>query len=384
MKKIKIARVVTVPFTLISLVGLFQKISSDDRFELHIITTFDSSIEELKKTLPNVIFHDVEISREINVKKDFSAMWKLLVLIKQEKYSIVHSHTPKAGLLAAIASRLSGVPFRIHTFTGQVWVEYKGVKRFLFKKIDQIICQLNTLCYADSFGQKDFLVDSKITTNFKIRVLESGSIAGIDLKKFSYDEKNLTYSTLRNTLFPKYDGKIILFLGRINADKGLEDLCDAFLILKDKYNIKLLIVGPDDHINISLQNKIDYLLSTNLAKKIGLVNNTVEYYAVSDIYCLPSYREGCPTSILEASAMKKAVVASDIYGIRDIVIDKETALIFKVKDVIDLKNKIELLLNNQELSVQLGLNGREFVSKHFSQELLTKAMVREYEELLGL
>lgn len=378
MKKIKIARIVTVPFTFISLLGLLDELSADERFELHIISGHDPFEDILKKRYTTVQFHFINIPRKVEFGNDIKAFIQLYKLFSKVKFDIVHSHTPKAGILTAAAGFMARIPVRLHTFTGQVWVEYRGKKRAFFKFLDNFICFFNTHNYVDSLSQRVFLLDNNIGSPKKMSVLHKGSIAGINMNKFDPEKSHEAALSLRSKFFPDFKGNVILYLGRINNDKGLLELGKAYYQLKKNYPLKLLIVGPEEKVSAELETLLIKLRNDSDVHFVGFVSNAEEFYGACDIFCLPSYREGCPTSILEASAMKKPVVVSNIYGISDIVIDKQTALVFKVKDEIDLAEKLESLLVNEELKNELGKNGREFVCKDFTEKMLTKIMRDEY------
>lgn len=376
MRKIKIARIVTVPFTFISLLGLLDFLYEDERFEVYIISGEDPFLEVLKKRYPQMNFYTMPIKRKIHIISDLKVTYSLYHLFKKENFNIVHSHTPKAGLIVAIAGKLAGIPIRLHTFTGQVWAEFKGIKRFFFKTLDNFICLMNSYNYVDSLSQKEFLTQNRVGNSDKLGVLHKGSLAGIDINKFN--TLNLKNSQLREELFPDFKGKVILYLGRINDDKGLLELGRAFLKLKESYNLKLMMVGPKEYVSSGLENLLKTLKQDSDVLFEGFVENTEDYYQMCDIFCLPSYREGCPTSVLEASVMGKPVVASDIYGIRDIVIDQETGFLFKVKSELDLQNKLEKLILSDQLCVEMGQRGKEFVCENFSRDLLTKMMIKDY------
>lgn len=381
--KIKIARIVTVPFTFISLLGLLDYLNQDERFEVHIICGVDPFETILKNRYPHFIFHSVHIPRKIHFLNDIKAFLKLYYILKNEKFSIVHSHTPKAGMLSSIAGWLARVPVRIHTFTGQVWVDYTGGKRSFFKAIDEFICKLNTVNYVDSLSQKEYLLKNGVGTFEKLIVLHKGSIAGINIDKFDPEKNKQKSKELKAQIFPNFQGKVILYLGRINNDKGLKELALAFLNLRERFDLKLLMVGPEEVLNPELAELILKLRQDIDVHFIGFVSDPEDYYAVADIYCLPSYREGCPASVLEASAMEKPVIASNIYGISDIVIDGETAYLFEPRNAQDLISKFEILLQNEELCHSLGSRGRKFVCENFSEKKLTELMTNEYLKLSG-
>ena len=378
MKKIKIVRIVTIPFALISLLGLFDFLCNDESFEVHIISDKGPFLDVLKSRYPHFKFHTINISRKVNPINDLRALINLSKIFLEEKFDIVHSLTPKAGILSGLAGFLTLTPIRLHTFTGQVWVDYKGFKRLFFKSIDNFICILNTQNFVDSPSQRQYLLDNHVGSSDKLIVLHKGSIAGINIEKFNPRNVKVRSKALRESLFPGFDGKIILYLGRINNDKGLKELGTAFFELKKKYKLKLLVVGPEEPVSLEISLILNKLKKDKDASFIGFVSKTEDYYGASDIYCLPSYREGCPTSILEASAMEKPIVASNIYGISDITIDKQTALLFEPRNAKDLEFKLEALIINDEFSKKLGLAGRQYVCEDFAERILTEKMIAEY------
>jgi len=382
--KIKIARIVTVPFVFVQNLDLLDALVADSRFELHIVTAEGQYLKELKERYPQVIFHLIEIPREINLIKDIRSLIQLTLLFFKEGFVIVHSQTPKAGVVTALAGFLSFTPVRIHTFTGQVWVTLSGVKRTLLVFLDKMIGFLNTQNYSDSFGQNKLLLQNGIGKANKLSVLHKGSCGGINISRFDPRKLSNEISKIRLELFPGFNGKVLMYLGRLNKEKGLIELGNAFIKLKEKHSLKLLLVGPvESEDNIEFQNFISQLRSDKDTVFVSFTNYPEYYLGAGDIFCLPSYREGFGTVALEASAMEKPVVASNIYGLSEAVADKESGLLFEVKNTADLILKLDTLLSDEKFSLQLGRQGRERVIKDFSQQILTKSMLDEYFRLVG-
>lgn len=380
--KIKIARVVTVPFVFTHILDLLETLSRDPHFELHIICSDGPYLAELKRRNPTAIFHTVIIAREINLVSDLKSLFNLTKLYRKEKFTIVHSHSPKAGLVSAMAGFLAGIKIRLHTFTGQVWVNLKGPKKWLLKGLDKLISSLNTHNYTDSFGQLDFLIANGIGSKETLSVIHKGSFGGVSVERFNSDKLTSRLKAAREELFPRYSGKILLYLGRINEDKGIKELAEAFYLLKQKYEVKLLLVGPLESLNRPQFLKIIENLKED--KDVVFVNFTNEpeiYMGIADIFCFPSYREGFGTVALEASSMGKPVVASNIYGLSEAVVDKETGLLFEMKNTQDLVSKVSWLLSDETYAKKLGLNGRNRVEEFFSDKILTQKMIDAYIEL---
>lgn len=376
--KIKLARIVASPASFISLTTLITELSKNDQFELHLISDDGPYLEIAKRKFPNVQFHVIKIARNIELKKDLSALFQMTKLFWNQGFDIVHSHTPKAGLITALAGLLSFRKKRIHTFTGQVWVDYVGFKRAFFKGIDKFICMMNTFCYVDGHGQKKFLISNHIGSEATLKVVMKGSLSGLDTERFNPAKEVLKGKEIRTFNFPGFDGQVILFLGRINQDKGIRELLEAFNFLQSKYPIRLLMVGPREPMPQDLDSLFTKMCKDQSVIHIDFVTNVEDYYSAADIYCLPTYREGCPVTILEASAMEKPVVASRIYGVSDTVIENETALLFEVKNTADLTAKLEKVILDKNLSKLLGQNGRTFVVKNFKSEDLARELIENY------
>lgn len=382
-KKIKVARIATVPLSFTHILDLLKYLDQSDEFELHIVCSYSPYLDELRIKYKNTIFHEIYIPRNIELLNDLKSLIELTKLFAKERYDIVHSHTPKAGLVTALAGFLTTRKIRLHVFTGQVWANSKGLKKFVLKSIDKFIALLNTKNYADSIGQKKLLIAENIGSEKSLSVLHKGSMGGINIDRFD-PEKILPLSLKeKERLFPNYQGKIILYLGRLNRDKGLAELASAFNQLKKKHDVKLLLVGPfetmEDEIFSSLINE---LKNDEAVTHLDFVSNPEVYLGLCDIFCFPSYREGFGTVALEASAMEKPIVASNIYGLLDAISDQETGLLFEVKNPLDLEEKMTTLLSDPEYAKKLGKQGRIRVIRDFTDRILTEKMIEEYFHLI--
>ena len=382
-KKIKIARVVTVPIVYTHILDLLHSLENDSRFELHLVCSQGEFLEEMRKRFPGAFFHIINISRNINLAADLVSLFYLTRLFLKERFDVVHSHTPKAGLISAIAGYLSRVKIRIHSFTGQVWANTSGAKKWILVSLDKLITILNTHNYADSMGQKSFLISNGIGNEKNLSVLHKGSLGGINVNRFDPIRLQSNSNSLRVELFPNFSGTILIYLGRLNRDKGLQELQTAFFSLKKKHSLKLLLVGPIETIeDLDFKLLIDNFRSDSDVVMVNFTDVPEIYIGCADIFCFPSYREGFGTVALEASAMEKPIIASNIYGLSDAVVDKETGLLFEVKNAHDLEVKIDLLLSRPELATQLGKKGRERVISDFSDKILTEKLKEDYLKMV--
>lgn len=369
-KKIKIARIVTVPMSFSCLTGLLKKMS-EENFDVHLISSSCPKLEHYLNS--NYTYHHVEIAREISLLKDIKALISLYQVFRKEKFDIVHSHTPKAGLLVAIASFLARTPTRIHTFTGQVWANYTGLKRKIFILIDRLISELNTINYTDGVSQKKYLIDNSAVNKNKIKVLGQGSHYGLNIDTFRPNE--LEAARLKNFLDLKNDF-IIGYVGRLNKDKGIPELIKAFLNLQENLSqIKLLLIGPLDNLN---EKDIEIIKNHNDIIWVDFVKDVSTYISLMSIFVFPSKREGFPLSVIEASLLEKPVILSNIYGNRDSAIEGRTGYFFEIGQLERMQELISRYYNDKDLMTEHGRNGQEFVSKSFSMTNLIDSQILDY------
>jgi glycosyltransferase involved in cell wall biosynthesis len=381
LESVKIARVSTVSFFIET--QLRSQIAAIAQTGAEV--TVVASDAHLGCDIPDVRYVPIEIPRKIEPLRDIVALARLWLFFRRSNFDIVHSTTPKAGLLCAVAAKLAGVPVRLHTFTGQAWVGMSGIKRLLSKGSDKLIALLNTRCYADSHSQKTFLVESGVTDPARISVLGAGSLAGIDLKRFDPERfDDAEKLELRAELGIPVGVQMLLFVGRLTRDKGIIELLDAFKeVFGNGQHAYLVLLGPHEM-------DIDALLKRlvpALRERIVLPGFSVEperYMATADLLLLPSYREGFGTVVIEAAAMGLPVVCTDIYGLTDAVVDGETGLLVTAKDVKSLAAAIDRLLLDSELRRKMSRCARARVEREFSSHRMNKLVIDEYANLLPL
>ncbi len=319
------------------------------------------------------------ITRKPSLWNDVSVGLHLAVLFRREHFDIVHSIMPKTGMLAMFAAWLAGVPVRMHTFTGQVWATKRGTSRIFFRLLDKLIANFATCALADSPSQREFLIGEHVLTRRKAKVIGAGSICGVDTARFHPDDA--TRRTLRRDLAIAADAQVILFVGRLNRDKGMLDLAQAFHALnKNNSNVELLLVGDEEDVSFAQIQQICASARHKL-HHVKFTPTPEHYMAAADIFCLPSYREGFGLTIIEAAACGLPAVASRIYGITDAVVDGDTGVLFEAGNVGQLTLALQKLLTDAMLCQAMGERARARASKDFSSASITSAMVALYDEL---
>ncbi|OHE76500.1 MAG: glycosyl transferase family 1 [Verrucomicrobia bacterium RIFCSPHIGHO2_12_FULL_41_10] len=380
----RIARVSTIPFSMLTQMRPQLEAIHQAGGEITLIASADALGDELKQ-LNYCAFKPTYISREINFFADLLTLFRLWELFGKQRFDIVHSITPKAGLLCAIAARLAGIPIRLHTYTGQPWVTMHGFKKFIVKYCDKLISMLTTQCYTDSLSQKHFLIQNKIINAEKIKVLGSGSLAGIDLARFNQDNFSAADKRdFRKQLDIQEKTLVFIFVGRVTEDKGVYELLESTShLLALGYDIALLIVGPFEQ---RLEREIPPLAHKLCGNKVictGFSKEPERFMAIADVLCIPSYREGFGTVVIEAAAMGLPTIGTNIYGLTDAVVDGETGILVDSKNVLQLTATMKQLADNSELRKQLGECAKKRAVAEFDSQVCGKMMVMEYNALLN-
>ncbi len=374
--KIKIFRVVTAPEAVNFHLRNTFKLSSKD----FCTTVIGDQVEKFKHQYPDIRFINLKIVRKINFASDLIALVKLTLILCREKPRIVHSIMPKAGIISAVAGFIARVPVRIHTFTGQTWVSATGFKRFILAGVDRFIVLMNTRCYTDSESQSIFLLENGILRNGRpLPFLGRGSLSGVDLQRFSCGQIEPNRTQVRSDLGINESDTVFIYLGRKNREKGLFELLNANTKLSSLHtNFKLLLVGPDE-----TDGELTERLKSSSSNVINLpLTDTPEVFLnCSDVFCIPSYREGFGSAVIEAAALKLPSIGSRIPGLLDSIIDRKTGILVPTKDENALFEAMDLLLKDSQLRNELGNEAFKYVVSNFDSKILYKELQSTYYAL---
>jgi glycosyltransferase involved in cell wall biosynthesis len=340
--------------------------------DYHITVVTNLEAGELSELPEKVSVHSIQLERKISLYSDLTSLLQLRRFFKKQKFDLILSVTPKAGLLTSIAGCFASVPIRIHWFTGQVWATRKGVKRSFLKFMDQILAFCITDALVDSHSQCEFLVSEGVLKNKVGSVLGQGSISGVDTDKFRFEPS--IRAELREKLKIDAHDKVVLFLGRLNRDKGVYDLITAFEQIEETLNAYLVLVGPDEE---SVEEKIkqDSRSPIKNLHFIGHTNRPEKWLSVADIFALPSYREGFGTSVIEAASVGLPSVSSRIYGLTDAVEENVTGLMHHPGNTQEIRQSLERLLEDDELRTELAVNAKDRVLTSFKQKDVSQRLL---------
>lgn len=377
---LRVARISTVPFFVVTQLSAQLSALHEAGAEVHVIASNDDMSDALRLR-PDLKFIPVNIAREISPLKDLCSLVRLVILFRKQRYDIVHSTTPKAGLLTAIASRLAGVKVRLHTFTGQPWVTTTGAKKGLLKFCDKLIAALNSHSFTDSASQRDFLVREGVVPAEKISVIGLGSLAGVDMTRFDAGRfAPAAVAQTRTELGIPSSAKVLLFVGRVTPDKGIRELMDAFKLLSGLHqDLYLILVGPYEADGREIVEA--YLAGERAShvKVLGLQAEPEKYMAAADLLCLPSYREGFGTVVIEAAAMGLPTVGTDIYGLSDAIVDGQTGLLVPVRNAAALSDAIDSLLSQPDQLSDMAIQAKARARRDFDSRRCSALLIEQYE-----
>lgn len=373
--KKKIIRAITVPLSLCFCRDVMIKMRAMG-YHMVAVTSPGPELDSLRR---DDGFHCVEVpmERHISPLSDLVSLLRMIRVLRKERPWVVHSMTPKAGLLCMVAAWLTRVPVRVHTFTGLVWPTATGLKRRVLMMTDRITCACATHVIPEGQGVLNDLKNGGITKK-PMKVLGYGNVRGVDMERFSPDRFSVK----------KDDGVFtFVFVGRIVGDKGINELVEAFVKLHDKHkNTRLVLVGNYEHNLDPVSDKTRQLIDTNdgieaCGPKYG--DDLLQMYVDADCFVMPSYREGFPNTVLEAGAMGLPSIVTDINGSREIIENEKNGLIVPSKNADALYDAMERILTDDDARETMKDNARPMIASRFEREFVQKCQIEFYERILN-
>ena len=379
----KLIRITTVPISLKLLLAGQMKFMREQGWDVLMVSADGREVPKVVKE--EAVRHEViPFTRKITPFQDLKCLWQLYQLIKKEQPDIVHTHTPKAGLLGMIAAKLAGVKVRIHTLAGIPYMAAEGGKKSLLEKMEKITYSYASHVWPNSLGLKNFVIENNLCPSEKLTVIGKGSSNGVDLEKFNrgvLKENHLVAATMR--ILPGEDDFIMLSVGRLVKDKGIEELVDAFLSSKIVGKSKLVLLGSfEQDLNPLSPETIKIITDHPRIVQIDWSDHVAHYLALADVLVHPSHREGFPNVLLEAGAMELPVICSDIIGNTDVITQQKTGLIFPVKNVEILKEAMEFSYVKRDKIAELAANLYQEVCQNYERTQIQNEIFTQYQFLL--
>lgn len=380
--KVKLIRTSTVPISLnVLLKGQLNFLNK--KFKTIAVSSPGKDLEIVKER-EGVMVKTVSMERSISPVKDLVSLIKMYILFVKEKPQIVHSITPKAGLISMIAAYLARVPIRMHTFTGLIFPSKEGVLRRILIFMDRVLCFCATNIYPEGEGVKNDLVKSKITKK-ELKVLANGNVNGIDLEHFNANKITSTeIHNLKKQLEIGEGDFVFVFVGRLVKDKGVNELVESFNKQSLLHtNVKLVLVGSMEiELDPLKKETLEIIKRNQRIISVGYQNDIRPYLTISNVLVLPSYREGFPNVVIQAGAMGLPSIVTDINGANEIIINRENGLIVQKKEVEVLFEAMQKLYSDNELYCKLKENTRVLIESRYDQKVVWNALLNEYQDLL--
>lgn len=372
----RIIRAVTVSQSL----GFCREVMREMREKGYEMVAVSSPGEELERLQKVDGFHYVAVPMERRMAplKDLRSLWRLIKVFRAERPQMVHSMTPKAGLLCMLAAWITRVPRRVHTFTGLVWPTATGLQRRILMLTDWLTCACATHVIPEGRG---VMRDLQQITHKPMRVLGYGNVRGVDMKYWCRENVDVE----RVKRLRAEDAFTFVFVGRIVRDKGIDELVEAFVQVRQEHRVRLVIVGRREDELDPVSEKTRMLMETCadivcVGPKHG--KDLLAQYAAADCFVLPSYREGFPNTVLEAGAMGLPSIVTNINGSSEIVENGRNGLIVPPKDVRSLAEAMVRMMTDDDMREQMMARARQMIESRFEKGYVMKCMLDFYEEIL--
>ena len=379
--KNKLIRITTVPLSLDKLLsGQLQYMNN-----FYELTAVSSDNEYLKKIglRENVKTFPIEMSRKITPIKDLIAVFRMFLFLRKQKPLIIHSHTPKAGILGMVAAKCAGVPIRLHTVAGLPLMETTGFKRFILEKVEKLTYQCATKVYPNSTGLYNFILENKFTEQKKIKIIGNGSSNGINTEHFSPNQVSMHQQhDLKTELGIVGTDFVFIFVGRLVGDKGINELVQAFKkAIEQNSNIKLILVGMQEQDLDPLENQTQEEINNNKnILFVGYQDDIRPYLAISKALVFASYREGFPNVVLQAGAMGLPSIVTDINGCNEIIINDQNGIIIPVKNSEAIEKAVRTIVEDNDFYSSLQSNARKMITTRYEQQVVWEAILEEYRQ----
>lgn len=376
----KLIRITTVPISLHKLLKGQLKFMST-YYDVVAVSSFSDILNFVGEN-EGVRIKGIEMTREITLGKDIKAFWDMYQFLRKEKPFIVHTHTPKAGIVGMMAALFARVPVRLHTVAGLPLMETSGIKRRLLDFVERLTYSFATMVYPNSYRLRDFIVNEKLCNAKKLKVIGCGSSNGIDTTYYDpISVNNETKLSLKQKLNIDEGDFVFIFIGRLVKDKGINEMVAAFKEINSS-KCKLLLVGPFEKDLDPLLPETEQAIEENQnIISVGYQDDVRPYLAISDALVFPSYREGFPNVVMQAGAMGLPCIVTNINGCNEIIIEGENGIIIPPKDKRSLVNAMQFFLSNQHEVKRMASNARQLIITRYEQKAVWEALLAEYKRL---
>lgn len=378
MHKTRLLRITTVPISLRILLKGQLEYMSEHGFEVLAVSASGPDVAAL-----HVPHRVVPFTRAITPFRDLMALFALIRIIRQFRPEVVHTHTPKAGLLGMLAAWFCGIRVRIHTIGGVPWLEYHGFRRKLLRKMEELTIRCSTDILVNSYNLRGHLLREFPRMRRELLVLGAGSSNGIDLDHFrSTESLSHQAAQLRTALGIENSDIVFCFIGRLVLHKGVVELVEAFdRVRKQHPRVRLFLVGPWEQEREPLPAEV--VARIHLGEGIaapGRIDDVRPWLAASQVFVLPTWREGFPNVLLQAGCMGVPVIATDINGCNEIVASADHGTLIPPKQVDALVQAMLRAVEHPEYCQSQAVRLQEYIAAHFSQQRVWQDLLAFYHQ----
>lgn len=381
----KLIRITTAPLSLKYLLFNQMRYMKENGFDVIMVSSEGKEWPDIIKN-EQCDYRIVHMTRKITPFTDLKSLWQLYRLFRKERPDIIHSHTPKAGLLAMLAAKMAGIKIRIHTIAGLRFMTAKGMTRRVLIFMEKLTGKAAHYVWPNSHSLLNYIRQNKLIKEKKLELIGHGSSNGIDLNRFSAAAlKPEKINAIKQLLNYDENCFYILNMGRIVKDKGIDEVLKSFTAVHAANSkLRLIMLGAFEDDLDPVSDEARKILNTHPAITHIDWSDDVEYFMhLSHLLIHASYREGFPNTLLQAGAMNCPIICSAIEGSIDIVTHHETGLLFQPRNAEDLLDKLQYALSHSgEMKLYAG-NLRMKIEKYFSQQYLHSCLKEKYLELLS-
>ena len=385
--KKKIIRMTTIPGSMRGLLQNQLRFMKEHGYEMVAVSSDDPCFEDMLHEQGDIRGIKVNMERHISLIKDIKALWKLIKIFRKEKPFIVHTHTPKAGLLGMMAAKFTGVPNRLHTTAGLPLLVYGGFKRKILNLMERLTNACATQVFPNSFNMMKIMEDLKLCKKKKMQVIGNGSSNGIDTKHFSVEktvaDTGNTREEMREILGIKDDDFAFVFVGRVVKDKGINELVNCMRRLVPQHNnCRLIMVGAyEANLDPIAPENVEFFKNDKSAIFMGWQKDVRPFMMAADALVFPSYREGFPNVVMQAGAMGLPSIVTDINGCNEIVEDGKNGRIIPSQNEDEFHDMMEWFMSHPHEVKEMADNARDMIVSRYDRQLIWQEILKVYNSL---
>lgn len=381
-KKKKLFRITTVPISLQSLLKGQLKFMKDF-YDVVVISSDGDCFDEMLKEQGNPRSYRVAMSRRITPFRDFLSLLALICIFIKERPDIVHTHTPKAGLLGMMAAWITRVPNRLHTVAGLPLLMAKGKKRKLLNFAERVTNACATKVYPNSFVMCDIMKKEKLASSEKMKVIGNGSSNGIDAEYFSSEAVKESKHELREILGIADDVVTFVYVGRVVQHKGINELCDSMRkLIAEGIRCVLIVVGNfENELNPLIPENEKFVKNDPSVRFMDFQKDVRPYMKAADVLILDSYREGFPNVVMQGGAMGLPCIVSDINGCNEIIVNGKNGLIVAPQQVEPLYEAMKKLIEAPDILAAMASKARPMIVSRYDRQIIWDSLLEEYSSV---